>query len=231
MSILKRIAVFLKTTPPKDIFKRLVKRHKAIKYARDIREEKMAEIKQLETEKGVDFGGYIPDVKELGLTEGQCNGYEPSYEMPEIFSYLNITAEDKLLDLGCGKGYAMYLFSQFPFSQIDGVELSKPLCEICNNNLDKLFTDSRERFTVFNENALDFDKLDDYNYIYMYNPFPVEIMPQVANMLIESAKRREGKLTVIYQNACKGSLIEADGTFERIMMVKGTALYESRKER
>ncbi len=45
------------------------------------------------------------------------------------------------------------------------------LADIDQNNLTKFFAEEKERFHIYRENALTFDKLDDYNYIYMYN-FP-----------------------------------------------------------
>ncbi len=227
MSFIKRALKFAKNTSLKDMPSRLKERNEINEAKRIAREEKMQAIKKTEVEYNVDFGGYIPDIGELGLLEGQCNGYEPSYDMPEIFGYLDVKPGDRLLDVGCGKGYAMYLFSGFPFSEIHGVELSERLADIAEDNLSKLFPNEKERFHIYRENALEFDKLDDYNYIYMYNPFPPEIVGLFAEKLKESAKRCPRKLTVIYQNPQKGSTIENGDVFRLVMYKDGTALFES----
>ncbi len=226
MGKIKRVIEILSSTPLSEISDTIKKRKPSIELHK-LKEDKMKKIAGIEAKYDVDFGGYIPDVKNLGLIEGQCNGYEPSYDMPGVFSYLNIKEGDRLLDIGCGKGFAMYRFADLPFSRIDGVELSHSLADIAEKNLEKLFPREKERFHIYRENALDFDELDEYNYIYMYNPFPPAVVGRFAEKLKESAKNGNRTLTVIYQNPQKGSLIENDGIFKRILFVDGTAVYES----
>lgn len=226
MGKIKRAIEFLSSTPLSEMPDRIKKRRASIERHK-LKEDKMKKIADIEAQYGVDFCGYIPDVKEIGLIEGQCNGYEPSYDMPGIFGYLNIKEGDKLLDVGCGKGFAMYLFANFPFSRIDGVELSSELADIAEDNLKKLFPDEKERFHIYRENALEFNNLDEYNYIYMYNPFPPEVVGRFAEKLKESAKNGNRKLTVIYQNPQKGSLIEKGGVFKRALFMDGTVVFES----
>ncbi len=187
------------------------------------------EIELIENRYGVDFGGYIPDVNSSLEESGQCNGYEASYSMPNIFKILRINEDAKILDVGCGKGYAMYLFSQFPFSKIDGVEINKSLAAIAEENMNKIFPDNNGKFNVFCENALTFSHLEDYDYIYMYNPFPRDVVEQFVKKLEEAAIKKQGKLIVIYQNPQKGSLFEEGGVFKTTLRIDGTAVFESVK--
>lgn len=226
MNIKKLISV-LKETPVVDLSAK-AKKLKSNKEKEQKRQENFDRIKKIEEKFGVDFNGYIPDTADLGTSSNICNGYEAAYPMPEVFKYLNIKEGDTLLDVGSGKGYAMYMFSEFPFTKIHGVELSENLAEISKDNLGKIFPASKEKFHVFCENALEFDKLDDYNYIFMYNPFPREIVGEFVDKLAESVKRRNDKLTVIYQNPQKGSLFEQSGVFDTVLRVDGTAVFESK---
>lgn len=166
----------------------------------------------------------------MGNDPSVCNGYEAAYDMPEIFKLLNIKETDKLLDVGSGKGYAMYMFSGFPFSEIHGVELSEKLAKISERNLEKLFPNDN-RFKVFCEDALAFPRVDDYNYIFMYNPFPREVVAEFVDLLKQSVLRRNDKLTVIYQNPQKGSLFEQSGVFKTVLLKDGTAIFESIKNK
>ena len=226
MNIKKLISV-LKETPVVDLSAK-AKKLKSNKEKEQKRQENFDRIKKIEEKFGVDFNGYIPDTADLGTRSNICNGYEAAYPMPEVFKYLNIKEGDTLLDVGSGKGYAMYMFSEFPFSKIHGVELSENLAEISKDNLGKIFPEGKDKFRVFCENALEFDKLDDYNYIFMYNPFPREIVGGFVDKLAESVKRRNDKLTVIYQNPQKGSLFEQSGVFDTVLRVDGTAVFESK---
>ncbi len=207
-----------------------IKRHFSKKKEIEKKREQNREIiNEIEKKYGVDFGGYIPNVNDALQEASQCNGYEASYPMPNIFKLLNIKDGDKILDVGCGKGYAMYLFSEFPFSQIDGVEINKNLAKTAEANLNKLFPDDNGKYNVFCVNALDFSKLSEYNYIYMYNPFPRDVVEQFVAKLEEAAKAREDKMIVIYQNPQKGSLFEVNGVFKMALRVDGTAVFESIK--
>lgn len=212
-----------------EVFGKVKKVYKRKKYVKEKRKEHSREIKEIEDKFGVDFGGYIPDCAKLGTDSSYCNGYESSYPMPEILEYLNIKEGDKLLDVGSGKGYAIYVFSQFPFSALHGVELSESLADISRKNFSKLFPNDG-RFKVFTENALTFSRLDDYNYIYLYNPFPREVIGQFVENLKQSVLRRGGeKITVIYQNPQKGALFEESGVFKKVLIKNGTAIFESIK--
>lgn len=224
---LKKFISVLKQTPMVDLSAK-AKKHNAAKEKEKKRQENFNRIKMVEETYGVDFGGYIPNVKDLGTNADICNGYEAAYPMPEVFKYLNIKECDTLLDVGSGKGYAMYMFSEFPFSKIHGVELSEELVRVSKENLATVFPEDRERFHIYCENALEFDKLDDYNYIFMYNPFPREVVGEFVNKLVESVERRNNKLTVIYQNPQKGSLFEQSGVFDTVLRVDGTAVFVSK---
>jgi cyclopropane fatty-acyl-phospholipid synthase-like methyltransferase len=48
---------------------------------------------------------------------------------------LNITANDSIIDIGCGKGSAMLSMLGFPFARVDGVELSQQIGSIAIRNL------------------------------------------------------------------------------------------------
>ena len=137
MNIKKLIAV-LKQTPVVDLSAK-AKKYNAAKVKEQKRQENLARIKSVEDAYEVDFGGYIPNTLELGTDGSMCNGYEAAYPMPQVFKYLDIKEDDALLDVGSGKGYAMYMFSEFPFSKIHGVELSEELVRISKGNLEKLF--------------------------------------------------------------------------------------------
>lgn len=223
---MSKLPSFLKS--PKKLLEKLKERNSKAKEKQAKRNEHLTELRVLEEKYGVDFAGYVPDTKELGTDSAFCNGYEAAYPMPEIFNFLNIKEGDTLLDVGSGKGYAMYLFSTFPFSRIDGVELSKKLVEISRANLSKLFPEQEGRFTVYCENALDFDRLGEYNYIFMYNPFPRDVIEQFVEKLSAVALSREEKITVIYQNPQRGSLFEESGAFKTVLIKDGTAIFESK---
>ena len=76
---------------------------------------------------GIDFTKGLT-LEELGLTEEEGNIYaaSASYDLQKVLASLTITRNDAILDLGCGKGAAMYEMSKFPFARIAGVEINPP---------------------------------------------------------------------------------------------------------
>lgn len=56
-----------------------------------------------------------------------------------IVNSLEVYPTDSVVDIGCGKGYAMYAMAQKPFSQIDGIEICPHLAETALHNLSAIF--------------------------------------------------------------------------------------------
>ena len=93
-----------------------------------------------------------------------------------ILRKLNITENDSIIDIGCGKGKAISIFSKFPFSKNDGVEISNELVKIARKNNLKLMIDNSD---IFCANAIEFEKYADYNYFYIFNSLPPSLFKKV----------------------------------------------------
>ena len=114
----------------------------------------------------------------------------------KVLKKLNITSNDRILDIGCGKGLCLYYSSMFDFERIDGIEYSKKLTQIAKHNA-RLLND--RRIHIYNCDARNFKHYEEYNYFFINNPFSSEIMEQVVLAMIDSIKRRRRKITVLYQ--------------------------------
>ncbi len=160
-------------------------------------------IKRIERRLGeVDFGGHLLQ-NELGFSDGEGNDYTPSPDYLIELCNKRISESDVIMDLGCGKGYAMYLMSQFPFRSIYGIELSESLVKIAKDNI-RIF-DQNNRCQIWNidatklrEDAEVWDRLKECNYIYIYNSFPKGIIEIVVNELVELCKDINRIVTVWY---------------------------------
>ncbi len=108
--------------------------------------------------------------------------------------------------MGCGKGETLVRLSKFPFKNIAGVELSDSLYEIAQQNLRIIGT---KKIKLFHCNAVDFTDFDSYNYIYMFNPFPENIMKEVVINIENSLYRMPRKLTIIYSHPKFHSTIDS----------------------
>jgi SAM-dependent methyltransferase len=138
-------------------------------------------------------------VRDSGLSEERSHWHSNSGgpDLADLLRRLPICASDKLLDIGCGKAGAMLTLVQYPFARVDGVEISPNLARIARQNLKRLGVSNAR---VFCCDAAEFRELDDYNYFYMYNPFPESVLRCVMENISRSLERRPRKVTLIYKN-------------------------------
>ena len=157
----------------------------------------LRKVVEFDNNHGTDFSGRIYQ-DELGTTKERANDYSPSPDkLIKCLEKMNINSSDSIVDMGCGKGYAMYIMSGFAFGKIGGVELSTKLCNTAKNNLKKMMP-SECSWEVFNCDAGKWDKYDDYNIFYLYNPFPKEVLIEVKRLMEDSIKRKKRKVLVLY---------------------------------
>jgi SAM-dependent methyltransferase len=92
------------------------------------------------------------------------------------------------VDLGCGKGRATVIASEFPYREIVGVELSPDLAKIAVRNAAKITKKFRDRppITIHTLNATDFQPPTGKLVIYIYHPFGQQIMGQLVRKLEDS---------------------------------------------
>ena len=87
---------------------------------------------------GADFSAWMTQ-ETAGFSEEHGNQYQPSTDgLAGILKKLPVGEDDRILDIGCGKGKAMYIMSRFPFGRIRGYDLSDRLVETANDNFRKL---------------------------------------------------------------------------------------------
>lgn len=126
-------------------------------------------------------------------------------EFEKLLSHFAFSADDAIVDFGCGKGGILITLSKYPFGKIAGVEISPELVEIARKNIQVLKLDNIE---IFCSDAAEFKQLDDYNYIYFFDPFPAVVMQDVINNIEESLARAPRIITIIYLNPLSHELIE-----------------------
>ncbi|MDO4261464.1 MAG: class I SAM-dependent methyltransferase [Eubacteriales bacterium] len=142
-----------------------------------------------------DFSGWMSQ-EEAGFTEREGNKYQPaSDKLVKVLEHFPVKVEDSILDIGCGKGKAMYLMSRLPFGTIRGYDLSGRLVDIANDNFHRLGVGQCHAFQA---NAMEFDGYDDFNYFFIFNSFPQEVFEVMMGRLVESLKRKPRKCVFIY---------------------------------
>ncbi len=156
--------------------------------------------------RGCDFS-YWDTPKELDGHEDKGNKYQPSTDsLKKVLKKLNISKDDSIIDIGCGKGKALYVMSKFPFKKVAGFDISKKLVDIAKKNMKILGVDKVEIFTA---DACDFNKYDDYNYFYMFNAVPEKVFKKTIDNIEKSLKRKQRDCYFIYLNpVCEDILLK-----------------------
>lgn len=142
-----------------------------------------------------DFSEWMSQ-EEAGFSEGRGNQYQPSTDaLVKVLKRFPISSKDAILDMGCGKGKAMYLMSRFPFGKIRGYDLSEELVQIASRNFQKL---GLARCRAVQADATVYEDYDEFNYFYIFNAFPQEIFEAMTGHLMDSLKRRPRDCYFIY---------------------------------
>lgn len=152
----------------------------------------------------------LANLDEIGLSSERSKFYSNSGgpDLAAVLHSLPIAPGDSILDLGCGKGGAMITMAELPFARVDGVELCCELAVIAERNFKKAGTDNA---CVYCGDAADFTALEQYKYVYMYNPFPEVVMKGVLDNIRASVRKRLGELTLIYRHPIYDDLLQRAG--------------------
>lgn len=170
---------------------------------------------EFEKKMGIVTRGFVRET-DLGISlVSEPHHYVPggNVYLKKVLRKMNITNTDAAIDLGCGLGSAMLYMYKFPFKQITGIEFSQILYQGCLTNINKLHS---SRINVHYGDAARFDALDEYNYIFMFNPFGLSTMTKVLNNIYNSYIKRPRKITLIYKNPVYSKEVIATGIFHKV---------------
>jgi SAM-dependent methyltransferase len=140
--------------------------------------------------------------------------------LPHVLPRLNIQYSDyAFVDLGAGKGQAVFLAAEFPFKRAIGVELSPMLHAIARRNC-YTFSSRRQACTQIEMicgDAADFAFPNDPLVVYIFNSFDDVVLSQVLANLIVSVHKHPRDVVLIYHNAQHRYVVEATGAFVHIL--------------
>lgn len=126
--------------------------------------------------------------------------------------HIHPSAEDAILDFGCGKGGAMVSFLDYGFKKVGGIEYETKIYEVARENFNKLGI--KDNIELLNADARDIkDQLDCYNWFYFFFPFDKEIFTVVIDNIKNSFMRKKRKIHIIYFTAMGYHFIEETGIF------------------
>jgi tRNA1(Val) A37 N6-methylase TrmN6 len=120
----------------------------------------------------------------------------------ELFKKLPDTVKNKnFIDIGSGKGRALFCAEYSGFNNLTGVELDKELVAIANENINRYLLKRKEsHFKFVCENALTFHIPENTAVFYFFNPFSEKIMSEVEKNISAYQKQNNCEIFIIYVN-------------------------------
>jgi SAM-dependent methyltransferase len=121
------------------------------------------------------------------------------------------------VDIGCGKGRAMIVASEFTFKEIIGVEISPILVARAVENIEIVRADFPKRpfMRVVHSDAVTFVCPQRPLVIFLAHPFAAPVMRRFVKSLIDDLRSRPREVIIIYFNAKLASLFDGVDALER----------------
>lgn len=134
------------------------------------------------------------------------NGYAPTQAKVMRHILHHLSSHDlsafSFVDIGCGKGRAMLLASEYPFRQVLGVDASAKHCDVARSNIERFLKASNQvkctNIQAHCEDACNFSFPNTSLVVYMYNPFSGGIVKRVIDNLSAFKQETAHKVLLAY---------------------------------
>jgi SAM-dependent methyltransferase len=122
----------------------------------------------------------------------------------------------RFIDLGCGKGRAVLIASQYRFREAVGVELHTALAQIAKKNVAAWTKAGRAAcpMRIVRQDATEFAFPGGPCLLYLFNPFAAPVVQQVVQRIESEFADNPGMLDLIYFNPEAAELLDAHPGFE-----------------
>jgi SAM-dependent methyltransferase len=152
---------------------------------------------------GIDTGRCISR-GELGLDDPDCADYHPTMyrHFKSVMRDVAIrNGQDVFLDYGCGMGRVVVLAATYPFRRVIGVELSRQLVALAEENVRRARKKLRcPDVIIEHADALTFVVPADVTVIHLFNPFFGKILARVLDNIEQSLVDNPRRLTILVSN-------------------------------
>lgn len=162
----------------------------------------------------VETGGIVT-ISELAAGNSRHKRIDSNYQAVDaaVFSLMidAITPLDLesrvFIDIGAGKGRAVFLAAAYPFKKIIGVELAAELCSVMQQNI-RTYRNKKQRcfdIECVCADANDFAIPDDDCVFFIFNTLRRAALEELVGRLEQSLAMRERSLIVLYLNPAPGN--------------------------
>lgn len=155
----------------------------------------------------------LADLTIVGNSTDHGLGYYPSHPkfLLEVLGSLKLDYSSyTFVDVGSGKGRVLLVASEFPFSEVVGVEFATEMHEIACRNIQHYRSKTQKCKNVksLNLDAIEYELPLTPLVLYFFNPFRPPIWIAVLQRLQRSLESHPRDVTLLYEAPCHGHLIE-----------------------
>jgi SAM-dependent methyltransferase len=164
------------------------------------------------------------------FTRGKYQPSEPGL-FHEMLGRLNISYERfTFLDLGSGKGRTLLMASDYPFKRIIGAEIIPEFHAIAQENLRRYRSDEQRCFALetWLGDAGEFPFPLEPMVVYLFNPFPADILREVLERMHASLAEHPRETYVLYHNLVHEDVLLEMAFLERLHRTDQYAIYRTR---
>jgi hypothetical protein len=130
------------------------------------------------------------------------------------------------VDIGAGKGRAMFVASQFSFHQVIGIELNPVLADTAQRNLDHWVDIHRADTTsppiapirLLEQDALTYDLPTHPTLVFLFHPFEAPILKLLLRRIEAQFAHRPGTLDILYVNSECRAVLDRHPAFTRLFL-------------
>jgi SAM-dependent methyltransferase len=182
-------------------------------FSRKVRPQPAPQPHPFDLEHGTDTGGLITgaDLASGHPSDRYIEGYTavPPSRFRNILARWQASnpphalADTTFIDIGCGKGRAVLLASEYGFRAVIGVELNPTLAAIAKRNTDFWTAAGKPRCPIRIEpgDAMELEFPPGPCVVFLYNPFGAELMQRLTSRMASEFQSRPGELEVLYCKA------------------------------
>jgi hypothetical protein len=159
-----------------------------------------------------------------GNNKASGHDYKPTPASVFKWALAAVAEEDigrmSFVDYGAGKGRVMLLASQYPFTQIGGIEFAEELHDNATMNIAQF---PRSRMKCRNvecvlDDVVNIRPLDGEAVHYFFNPFAPQIFAEVLKGIVASYHARPRRLYVILIDMEAAALMHKTGVFQEVKL-------------